>query len=71
MKLNKSLSRIFIVLYLLGTLALRVAYESELGAYFWVSFVTGFLALLFLWALMKSGFLNPGWFSFEVKAKEN
>ena len=65
MKLNQFSSRIFIILYLAATLALRVMYESELGRYFWISFITGFLALLLIWALTKSGFLNPGWFWFE------
>lgn len=67
-RLNRIWSRTFIVLYILATLGLRMAYESALGQYFWVSFLTGFLGLLLLWALIKSGFLNPEWFGFEKTA---
>ncbi|GAB4417899.1 MAG: hypothetical protein OHK0039_28770 [Bacteroidia bacterium] len=65
MHLNPTWSRLFIILYLGLTFALRFVYESRLVGHYWVSLVTGGLALLFLWALIRSGFLRPGWFWFE------
>ncbi|MDP5168701.1 MAG: hypothetical protein NWR72_00530 [Bacteroidia bacterium] len=69
MKLNQIWSRRIIIAYLVITLGIRIFYESELGSYFWISFFTGFLSLLFLWALVKSGYLNPNWFWFENQQK--
>lgn len=65
MRLNQFWSRLFVIVYLVATLMLRIAYESELGKYWWISLVTGFLALLFIWALGKSGTITTGWFWFE------
>ncbi len=63
--MKKALSRMFIVLFLCITLWVRMEFESGLRGHYWVSLVTGGLCLLFLWALIRSGVLKPGWFSWE------
>jgi hypothetical protein len=65
LRLTPVLSRWFVVLYLAGTFALRFVAESQLTGHYWVSLLTGGLCLLFLWAMIRSGFLRPGWFWFE------
>ncbi|MEL7339345.1 MAG: hypothetical protein AAGM67_02580 [Bacteroidota bacterium] len=49
----------------------RMKYESGLVGQYWVSLLTGGLSLLLLWALIKSGILNPQWFAFEKEWKSN
>jgi hypothetical protein len=65
MRLNRFFSQLFVLLYLSATFALRFVYESQLMGHYWVSLMTGGLCLLLLWAMLKSGFLSPGWFWFE------
>lgn len=67
--MNPILSRVFIILFLGATLFVRMWFESGLAGHYWVSLVTGGLCLLFLWALIKSGILRPGWFSWEKPRK--
>ncbi len=68
MKLNRIPSQIIVLLYLAVTFGLRFTFESQLAGHYWVSLMTGALGLLLLYALVKSGFLNPGWFWFEKEA---
>jgi hypothetical protein len=63
--MNKVTSRIFVVLYIAATLIWRFLFEAQLIGSAFLSMVIGFLFLLFLWALIKSKFLNPQWFWFE------
>lgn len=62
MQLNARLSDIFIAIYLLITLGIRFYLEPQLQGNAAVSMVLGGLALLFLWALIKSKFLQPTFF---------
>ncbi|RME96202.1 MAG: hypothetical protein D6772_12200 [Bacteroidetes bacterium] len=52
----------FIVIYLTLTLALRFYLEPQLQSFYVVSVGLGLFGLLFLWALVKSGFLQPTFF---------
>jgi hypothetical protein len=54
----------FIAAYLTLTLALRFYLEPQLQSCYMVSVGVGLFALLFLWALVKSGFLQPTFFGF-------
>lgn len=65
LRLNKIISRIFVVLYLFSTFIWRFMFEAELLGSVFMSMVVGFLFLLFLWALIKVKILNPEWFWFE------
>jgi hypothetical protein len=52
-------------------LALRFVLEPQLQGYYLVSLALGAFALLFLWALIKSKFLQPTYFGmFPVKREE-
>ena len=70
MRLNRSLSQVLVVLYLVGTFSLRFFFEAQLNGFYWVSLMTGSLCLLLLWALIKGKILNPGWFWFEEEFKQ-
>lgn len=63
--MNRVTSRVFVVLYIVATLIWRFFFEAQLVGSAFLSMVIGFLFLLFLWALIKSNFLNPKWFWFE------
>ncbi|MEL6132326.1 MAG: hypothetical protein AAFR59_03065 [Bacteroidota bacterium] len=65
MRLGRTISQILVIAYLAGTFTLRFFVESQLSGLYWVSIVTGGLCLLFLYAVIKGGYLNPGWFWFE------
>lgn len=71
MRLNRPISQIIVVLYLAGTFSLRFIFESQLSGLYWVSLLTGGLCLLFLWAMIKNKFLNPGWFWFEEEFRKD
>lgn len=62
LRLGKKASDIFVGIYLLITLYIRFAFESQLQGNFLVSMALGGFALLFLWALYKSDFIRPTWF---------
>ena len=69
LQLNRTTSRIFVVLYIFATLVWRFLFEAQLIGSAFLSIVIGALFLLFLWALIKSKFLNPEWFWFEEALK--
>ena len=60
--LTPKASDIFVLIYILGTLFFRFAIESQLNGHLLASFGIGAFALLFLWALNKSGYIQPTWF---------
>ena len=60
----------FIVVYLTITLGLRFYLEPQLQSFYLISVGLGLFALLFLWALVKSGFLNPTYFGFFSSKEE-
>ncbi|MEM8908217.1 MAG: hypothetical protein AAGD05_10265 [Bacteroidota bacterium] len=60
--LNKTNSDRGIVIYLGLTLILRLLLEPKLRHHYFISIALGSFCLLFLWALVKSEILNPGWF---------
>ena len=68
-QLNSVLSDIFIAVYLLATLWLRFALESQLNGNVLISLLLGGFALLFLWAMIKSKFLKPTFFGLIKTAK--
>ncbi|MEO1435405.1 MAG: hypothetical protein AAFV80_07705 [Bacteroidota bacterium] len=61
-QLSPKASDIFVAMYLLATLFLRFVLEAQLGGRVLPSLGLGAFALLFLWALWKSGYLQPTWF---------
>ncbi|MEM6723300.1 MAG: hypothetical protein AAF598_04635 [Bacteroidota bacterium] len=61
-QLSPKLSDLFVVVYLLATLFLRFVLEAQLGGRILPSLGLGAFALLFLWALWKSGYIQPTWF---------
>ena len=63
-------SDLFIVTYLVGTLGFRFLIEPYLQGITWISLFLGLLPLLFLYALVKVRFLNPGWFSWRKSDSE-
>lgn len=69
LQLNRITSRIFVVLYIFATLVWRFLFEAQLIGSAFLSMIIGALFLLFLWALIKSKFLNPEWFWFEEVLK--
>lgn len=69
LQLNRVTSRIFVIIYLASTLVWRFLFESQLIGSALLSIVIGAFFLLFLWALIKSKFLNPEWFWFEDALK--
>lgn len=61
-RIGRKASDFIVSLYIIGTLGLRLYLEPQLHGHFLVSVSLGAFGLLFLWALIKSGFLNPGFF---------
>jgi hypothetical protein len=59
LKLSERWSNLFVALYILGTLYVRFLVEPQLNGNTLVSVALGLFALFFLWALIKSRFLNP------------
>ncbi|MEZ4988221.1 MAG: hypothetical protein R2795_24865 [Saprospiraceae bacterium] len=62
--LNSKLSDWFVVVYITLTLAARFILEPQLNGQYLVSLGLGAFALLFLWALIKSKFIQPTYFGF-------
>ncbi len=60
----------FVVVYITATLALRFVLEPQLQGYYLVSLALGAFALLFLWALIKSKFLQPTYFGMFPNKQE-
>jgi len=56
---HTTFSNIIVVVYLLGTLFLRLILEPQMQGNFLLSIALGVFALLFLWALVKSKVLRP------------
>ncbi|MEM1119723.1 MAG: hypothetical protein AAGJ18_04705 [Bacteroidota bacterium] len=66
--MNKGLlSDLFIVAYLGGTLLLRFYLEASLQGAYMVSILVGGFGLLFLWAMIKGGLLEPNYFGLIEK----
>ena len=64
-RFGTTFSRLFIILSIGVTLFLRFYLEPQLQGNMIISIGLGAFALIFLYALIKSGLLNPGWFRFE------
>ena len=62
LQLGKTASDIVVAIYLSITLLVRFFLEPQLQNNWVISILIGLFGLLFLWALVKSKFLNPGWF---------
>ena len=62
-KLGEKLSNVLVAVYILATMYIRFLIEPQLRGNFFVSMGLGLFALLFLWALIKSKFLNPSFWS--------
>jgi hypothetical protein len=62
LQIGKTASDIIVTIYLLGTLLIRFLLEPQLQSNILISILLGLFGLLFLWALVKSKILNPGWF---------
>lgn len=62
LQIGKTASDIIVAIYLLGTLLVRFFLEPQLNSNYLISIMLGLFGLLFLWALVKSKILNPGWF---------
>jgi len=61
-KIGRKASDLLISLYIIITLALRLYLEPQLNGHYFISVAIGAFGLLFLWALVKSGLLNPSFF---------
>ena len=61
-KLGRKASDIVAAIYIITTLFARLYLEPQLGGRYLLSVALGAFGLLFLWALVKSGFLNPSFF---------
>jgi hypothetical protein len=59
LRLNTYWSNVFVGVYILGTMYLRFLIEPQFNGNILVSVGLGLFALLFLWALAKSRFINP------------
>ncbi|HMQ48919.1 MAG TPA: hypothetical protein PKA00_15790 [Saprospiraceae bacterium] len=57
--MSRKLSDVFVTLYVITTLFLRLYLEPQLNGNFLISLGLGVFALLFLWALAKSKLINP------------
>lgn len=57
--MNPTISNIFVVVYAALILLMRIMLEPQLQGQYLISIGMGAFSLLFLWALIKSGFLRP------------
>lgn len=73
LKLSQKASDVFVVVYVMLTLYVRFIFEPQLKGHVFISIAIGLFALLFLWALNKSKFINPSWFGLlgDKKSKPN
>lgn len=71
--MNAILSNIFVITYILSTLLLRSWIEPLLKGHVFISLGLGLLALLFLWALIKSKLIRPSIFQLDnlINGKQN
>lgn len=60
--IGRKASDIIASLYIIGTLFLRLQLEHQLDGRYFLSIALGLFGLLFLWALVKIGLLNPSFF---------
>jgi len=67
LRLGRTASDIVVAIYLFATLLIRFLLESQIQSQPIISLLIGGFCLLFLWALVKSKFLNPGWFGLLKK----
>ena len=70
LQLGQKASDVFVVIYVVGTLFLRFVIEPQLSGRIFISIALGAFALLFLWALVKSKFINPSWFGLMGSTKK-
>jgi hypothetical protein len=70
LRLGRKASDIFVVFYIAATLLLRFFIEPQLQGRYLISIAMGAFALLFLWALAKTKFLNPSWFGLLPSREE-
>ena len=68
LQLGQKASDIFVLIYIFGTLFIRFRLEEQLNGHILASVGLGAFALLFLWALNKSKYINPTWFGLMGKA---
>jgi hypothetical protein len=71
LQLGRRASNIFVAIYLLITLYIRFSIEAQLNGNLLVSVGLGAFALLFLWAMTNSGYINPSFFGQEDKPVES
>jgi len=69
-QLGPKISDIFVAIYLTATLAFRFYLEPQFNGFIVVSLLFGGFMLLFLWALVKTKFLNPNWFGLLDRYKK-
>lgn len=62
LRLNPLASDIFICIYAIVSLFLRIKYESEIAISPLNSIVMGICFVVILWVLIKLKVLNPNWF---------
>ena len=65
LQLGKKASDWFVAIYILATLFGRMWIEPQLQGHPFISIGLGIFALVFLWALYKIKFINPGWFGLK------
>lgn len=69
-QLKRLPSQIILIIYIAVTFGFRFVYEAQMTSHYWLSLLTGLIFLSFPYALIKIGFLNPGWFWFEKEFKK-
>ncbi|MEO0894974.1 MAG: hypothetical protein AAFY71_01045 [Bacteroidota bacterium] len=65
LRIGRKLSQLIVVIYLGITFGLRYMNESYMTSHYWMSIISGLIFLIILYAFIKTGILNPGWFWFE------
>jgi hypothetical protein len=64
--MNAALSNIFVIFYVTSSLLLRWWIEPQLNGNIWISAGMGLLALLFLWALIRSKLIRPSLLNLDI-----
>ena len=67
LELGEKISNVLVAIYILVTMYVRFLIEPQLNGNLLVSLGLGAFALLFLWALIKSKFLNPSFWNAQAK----
>lgn len=57
--MKRTISNIFVAVYAAATLYIRFVLEPQLQGRYLISIAMGVFAILFLWALIKSGIIRP------------